>query len=186
MSAAETQLGGSSLRIARTVLGAVLALGLGGAALGAVTLLRDDRSIVTVEAPGPGAWSAPTSFGVVEAERLRRTAAGAHAPIHGGAPERIDRLTVTVTLRNRLGRAVPYSPGLLRLRRDATGTTTTAVDPNSSSARLAAGATAREEIAFLVPAGAGSFSLQFQDVERGRAAAIALGPIAGLPAAAER
>lgn len=186
VSAAETRLGGPSLRTARIVVGGVIALAVGGAVLGVIALVRGDRSVLTVDAPGEGAWSAPTSFGAVEAERLERTAAGAHASIHGGAPERVDRLTVTVTLHNVLDRAVPYSPGLLRLRRDATGTTITAVDPHPSSLRLAAGSTVHEEIAFLVPAGAGSFTLQFDDLKRRRAATIALGRVAGVPSGAER
>lgn len=185
-SAARPPLAAPSLRAARVVLGLVVALAAVGAGLGIATLVSGGPATVSVDAPDPGAWSASTSFGVVAAERLERTAAGGHASVPGGAPDRIDRLTVSMTLTNRLDRAVPYSPGLLRLRRDATGTTTTPVDPHASSARLAAGDTMQQEIAFLVPAGRASFTLQFDDLERGRPAAIALGRIAGVPAGEER
>lgn len=177
---------GPPLRVTCALLAAVLTLAVLGAALAAVALVHGNRDVVIVEAPDGGSWSVPTSFGVVEAERLKRTSAGAHASGHGGFPEGVDLLTATVTLRNRLSRAVPYSRGLLRLRRDATGTTTTAVDPRRSAVGLAAGATVHEEISFLVPAGAASFTLQFEDLERARTAAIALGPIAGVPEGEDR
>jgi hypothetical protein len=156
------------------VVGVVLVLALIGAGFAAWSLV-DHTPTVTGEQPFPGAWDAAASFGPVRVDRVERAADDRFAGGHHTAEEKIDELRVSLELRNRLGRLIPYSPGQFRLR--VGGTTFTSVRPNPPPAALRAGETVRQDLVFVVPARRATFTLVFDDLSRPRPLSIALGSL---------
>jgi hypothetical protein len=166
--------GTAPVRAAAAVVGAALVLALAGGVLAAWSVI-DRTPTVTGEQPFPGAWDASASFGPVRVERVERAADDRFAGGHHTAEERIDELRVSLELRNRLDRLVPYSPGQFRLR--VGGTTFTSVRPNPPPAALRAGQTVRQDLVFVVPARRSTFTLVFDDLGRPRPLSIALGSL---------
>jgi len=162
------------VRAAGALVVIVVALALAGAGLAAWSLV-DHTPTVTGAPPFQGAWSATASFGPIRVGHVERAAGSEFAGGHHTADEKVDELRVSLELSNRLGRAIPYSPGQFRVR--LARTTITSVRPNPPPDALRAGHTVRQDLIFVVPARRAAFTLVFDDLGRARPLTIALGSL---------
>jgi hypothetical protein len=167
-------------RAAVAVLVIVIGLAASGAVLAALAFTQSGaRSAIVREAPAPGAWRTTASFGPVLVERVERgPAPRAHGARHDER-DQTEAVRVSVTLANRSARAVPFSPGQLRLRLDGPGTTLTATRPNPPPGAIAAGRQLRQRLTFYVPAAHTRLTLLFDDLGRTAAVPIRLGTLPG-------
>jgi hypothetical protein len=167
-------------RSVRAVLAAVAVLAAAGLGLGVRAIVAgplETHATVVREAPAPGAWNALASFGPVVAERVERSVAHTFDAHHGSTDARSDAIVVSVRLRNRLARAVPFSPGEFRLQAIGPGTTVTPIRPLDPPGAIGARTTLRTEIGFLVPAAYRAFALVFADALGARPLRIPLGVV---------
>jgi hypothetical protein len=172
-------------RSVRAVLAAVAVLAATGLGLGVRAIVAgplEAHAAVVREAPAPGAWDALASFGPVVAERVERSVAHTFDAHHGSTDARSDAIVVSVRLRNRLARAVPFSPGEFRLQAIGRGTTVTPIRPLAPPGAIGARTTLRTEIGFLVPAAYRAFALVFADALGTRPLRIPLGVVPAPPA----
>ena len=167
-----------ALRTAAAAIAAVGALAIAGGVLAVGGLaFGGERPDVARGAPAAGGWEAPASFGPVSVQRIERFAGLRHGAGHAGANARSDRIRVSLTVTNHRQKAVPFSPGQLRLRLEGAGTTVPATNPNPPPGFIAAGQSLRQRLTFVVPAPRARFSLVFDDVNRATPLAIALGSL---------
>jgi hypothetical protein len=162
---------------------AVVVLALAGAAISYAVLAAGPEhgatGAVTAIAPAPG-WRTAASFGPLTVERVERGAAGTHASPHETEPGAVrnDVVRVEVRLRNRLDRAVPFSPGQFRLRVQGAHGTISAIDPRRRLGSIGAGETVTQPLAFIVPSPLTDLTLEFADLEMPRPLSMHLGSLA--------
>jgi hypothetical protein len=171
-------------RTIRAAVATILLLAAAGLGLGLRAIVAGPAQAhpaVVREAPAAHAWEAQASFGPVAAERVARSIAHTFDAHHGSTSARSDEVVVSVRLRNGLAHAVPFSPGEFRLQALGRDTTVTPIRPLAPPASIAAHATLRTQISYLVPAAYRSFALVFDDALGARPLRIALGVVPAPP-----
>jgi hypothetical protein len=163
------------LRTAAGVLAALVLLATAGGVMALQALTSG--SVVSREAPAPGAWSASASFGSVAVERMERRIGAPHGAAHAEPGEGSDEVRVFLTVANRRQRRIPYSPGQFRLQLSQAGTTVSATNPNPPPASVAAGEAIRQQLTFIVPASRDRFALVFDDLGRAKPTMLATGSL---------
>ena len=166
------------------MLAIIAVLAAAGLGLGVRTIVSgplDAHRSVVLAPPAGVAWDARASFGPIAAERVERSPAHTFDAHHGSTSARSDEVVVSVRLRNGLAHAVPFSPGEFRLQALGRDTTVTPIRPLAPPASIAAHATLRTQVSFLVPVAYRSFALVFDDALGARPLRIALGVVPAPP-----
>jgi hypothetical protein len=160
------------------VLVVVGALALAGGVIAVLELVRGEQPAGVVREPSTGgAWQVATGFGSVAVERVQRLPGSGHSTHPQDPDGRPDEVRLRVRVDNALGRAVPYSPGQLRLRPGGAGAGTSPLEPQAGPGSIAAGDSLSQEISYLVPEGRTRLWLLVDDLTAPRPLSIALGEV---------